>query len=101
MARSSWLYSSTSVELLCTAGLPALYTNILARQDYPAWKNYSYLGLYNLAYMLDDSLMVGIAVVTLGRRRLQETGGRWLKLISGVVIAALGLVMLFKPELLG
>jgi uncharacterized membrane protein HdeD (DUF308 family) len=29
---------------------------------------------------------------------LQETGGRWLKLVSGVVVLALGLVMLLRPE---
>lgn len=86
------------IELLCTAGLPALYTNILHMQKYPEWKNYAYLGLYILAYMLDDSLMVGIVVVTLGRHKLQERGGRWLKLVSGAAIALLGVVMLFRPE---
>jgi hypothetical protein len=62
------------------------------------WKNYAYLGLYNLAYMADDSLMVGIAVSTLSRKRLQEKEGRWLKLVSGVVIALLGVLLLFRPE---
>ncbi len=86
------------IELLCTAGLPALYTQILLYRQYPPWKNYAYLGLYNLAYMADDSLMVAIAVSTLSRKRLQEKEGRWLKLISGVVIALLGYLLLFKPE---
>jgi uncharacterized membrane protein HdeD (DUF308 family) len=67
-------------------------------QDYPAWKNYAYLALYILAYMLDDSIMVGIVIWTLGKRKLQETEGRWLKLLSGAVILALGFVLLFKPE---
>jgi uncharacterized membrane protein HdeD (DUF308 family) len=48
--------------------------------------------------MADDSLMVAIAVSTLSRKRLQEKEGRWLKLISGVVIALLGCLLLFKPE---
>jgi glutaredoxin len=86
------------IELLCTAGLPALYTQILTYRQYPPWKNYAYLGLYNLAYMADDSLMVGIAVSTLSRKRLQEKEGRWLKLLSGVVIALLGVLLLFRPE---
>jgi len=88
------------VELLCTAGLPALYTEILVIQCLPAWQNYAYLLLYIAAYMFDDSIMVGIAVLTLGHRKMQETHGRWLKLLSGVVIAALGLVMIIKPDLL-
>ncbi len=86
------------VEILCTAGLPALYTQILMLQKFPAWKNYLYLGLYNLAYMLDDSVMLTIAVVTLSHRKMQEREGRWLKLISGSVMLGLGLTMVFRPD---
>jgi len=88
------------IELVCTAGLPALYTQVLAQQGLSTGARYGYLVLYNLAYILDDSILVGIAVVTLGRRKLQERGGRWLKLLSGVVIAALGLLLLFAPQAL-
>ncbi|EMI18452.1 putative membrane protein [Rhodopirellula maiorica SM1] len=86
------------IELLCTAGLPALYTQILTLQNFPVWENYLYLGLYILAYMFDDALLVTIVVVTLSHHKLQEREGRWLKLISGIVILLLGLVMLFRPQ---
>jgi len=86
------------VELLCTAGLPALYTQILTLQELPPWMNYLYLGLYILAYMFDDMVLVGVIVATLSHRKLQEREGRWLKLISGLVILLLGLVMLFAPQ---
>jgi glutaredoxin len=85
------------VELLCTAGLPAVYTNVLARQHLPRWQYYAYLGFYQVFYMLDDSIMLGIAIVTLSRRRLQERGGRWLKLLSGIVMLLLGLVLILRP----
>jgi threonine/homoserine/homoserine lactone efflux protein len=64
----------------------------------PAWEYYSYLGLYNLAYIFDDSLMVTIAVVTLSHKKLQERAGRWLKLTSGLVMAGLGGVLLLQPK---
>jgi glutaredoxin len=86
------------VELLCTAGLPAVYTSILSQQGFSAAGRYGYLLLYILAYMFDDALMVAGVVWTLSRLKLQETGGRWLKLVSGGVILLLGLTMLFKPE---
>ena len=86
------------VELLCTAGFPALYTQILTLQQMPSWEYYGYLGLYNLAYIFDDSLMVMIAVVTLSRRKLQERAGRWLKLMSGIVMVGLGGLLLMKPD---
>lgn len=86
------------VELLCTAGLPALYTEILALREFPTWMNYSYLALYIAAYMLDDTILLTIVVATLSHRRLQEREGRWLKFLSGCVILALGAVMIFKPS---
>jgi hypothetical protein len=86
------------VELLCTAGFPALYTQILTLQQMPAWEYYGYLGLYNLAYIFDDSLMVAIAVVTLSRKKLQERAGRWLKLTSGLVMVGLAAVLLLRPN---
>ena len=89
------------VELLCTAGLPALYSQVLTMQQLPAWQEYLYLGLYILAYMFDDTLMVLGVVATLGRPKMQEVHGRWLKLLSGSVILALGLIMLFRPQWLG
>lgn len=86
------------IELLCTAGLPAMYTEILTLHQYSPLVNYLYLGLYIVAYMLDDSLMVGVVVVTMSRKKLQEGQGRWLKLLSGVVILSLGLVMIARPH---
>ncbi len=87
-----------TIELLCTAGFPAVYTQILTMQQLPTWNYYGYLALYNLAYILDDGLMVTIAVVTLSRRKLQERAGRWLKLASGLVMAGLGTILLLAPE---
>jgi uncharacterized membrane protein HdeD (DUF308 family) len=88
------------IELLCTAGLPALYTNILMQQGNSAALRYAYLALYIVAYMFDDSLMLLIVVWTLSKKKLQEGQGRWLKLVSGAAILLLGIVMLFRPELL-
>ena len=89
-----------AVELLCTAGLPALYTQVLAQQGVGSGARYGYLALYNAAYVLDDSIMVAVAVVTLGRRKLQERAGRGLQLLSGTAIVALGLLLLFAPQAL-
>ena len=87
-----------TVELLCTAGIPAIYTRVLTDQALPGWAYYGYLALYNLAYMADDGLMLAIAVVTLSGQKLQERGGRWLKLVSGMVMLVLGLALLLRPE---
>jgi len=85
------------IELVCTAGLPAVYTQILSLQGVDTFGRYAYLGLYNLAYMADDVLMLTIAVVTLSSRRLQERGARGLKFVSGAVMLVLGLVLIVRP----
>lgn len=86
------------VELICTAGLPALYTQILSLKELQLTQYYAYLVLYNIAYILDDALMVTIVVYTLSRKKLQEKQGRWLKLLSGLVVLILGLMLLIKPD---
>ncbi len=85
------------VELLCTAGLPAVYTQVLSAHELSRGGYYAYLALYNLAYVFDDALMVLVAVVTLTRRPLQEKGGRVLKLVGGLVMIALGVLLLLRP----
>jgi hypothetical protein len=87
-------------ELLCTAGLPAIYTAVLSQQGLGTAAYYGYLGLYILAYVADDALMVTIAVAAFGSRRLGEREGRWLKLVSGAVMLLLGAAMILRPELL-
>jgi glutaredoxin len=86
------------IELLCTAGFPAIYTAVLTQQELSPAAHYAYLGLYILGYIADDSLMVATAVIALSSRKLTERAGRWLKLLSGAVMAALGAVMLLRPE---
>jgi hypothetical protein len=84
--------------LLRTAGIPAIYTAVLAQQQLGGPAYYGYLGLYILGYIADDSLMVAMAVTALSSNKLTEGAGRALKLVSGTVMLALGAVMLLRPE---
>jgi hypothetical protein len=85
------------VELLCTAGLPAVYTHVLGTYELDRSAYYGYLLLYVAAYVFDDSLMLAVATVTLSASRLQERAGRALKLISGIAMVGLGLILLLWP----
>ena len=82
------------IELACTAGLPAVYTRILTLHPLSTAEYYAHLALYNVAYVFDDAVMLSVAVVGLGRRKLQERAGRWLKLLSGSVMLVLGVALL-------
>jgi glutaredoxin len=82
------------VELLCTSGFPALYTRILTLRSLSTPTYYAYLALYNVFYMFDDVIVLAIGVITLSQRRLQEKEGRWLKLLSGLVMLGLGVYLI-------
>ena len=86
------------VELLCTAGLPAIYTAVLTQQQLSGAAHHAYLGLYILGYIADDALMVFMAVMALGSGKLSERAGRRLKLVSGVVMLLLGAILLLRPD---
>jgi len=86
------------VEFMCTSGFPALYTRILTLKQLDSMSYYSYLLLYNLAYMFDDVIILAIGVITLSQHRLQEKEGRWLKLISGLVMVGLGIYLIVAPN---
>ena len=82
------------VELMCTSGFTALFTKILTMEQSGGLGYYGYLLLYDLAYMLDDVIVLAIGVITLSQRRLQEKEGRRLKLVSGLVMVGLGIYLL-------
>jgi len=88
------------VEFLCTFGLPMVYTKVLAEQQLPPLSKYGYLALYQAFYMLDDGIMVAIAVITLSSGKMTERYGRALKLICGLMMLALGIVLILDPGLM-
>jgi hypothetical protein len=93
--------AANSYELLCTTGFPLAFTRVLTLNDLPTSTYYSYLLLYNVVYILPLLAIVAVFVWKLGSRKLGEREGRVLKLLSGTMMAGLGLVMLFSPDLLG
>lgn len=86
------------IELVCSAGIPAVYTQVLALTPMPAWQYYGYLLLYNLIYMLDDIALFGVAATTLQLSGIGVRYARASRLIGGVVLAAIGLMLLFRPQ---
>ncbi|MEW5769269.1 MAG: hypothetical protein AB1831_02785 [Pseudomonadota bacterium] len=85
-------------ELLCTAGLPMIYTRLLTLREADTAQHYLYLALYNVVYVLPLLAIVIAFVRTLGAHRLTEREGRLLKLLSGLMMLGLGLLLLVAPQ---
>jgi thiol-disulfide isomerase/thioredoxin len=89
------------IELLCTAGFPAIYARILTLQkDLPVFQYYLYLVFYNVVYVIPLAVIVSVFAWKMGGRKLTEKEGRVLKLVGGVLMLVLGIILLVKPELL-
>ena len=88
------------VELVCSAGLPAIYTQVLSLTPMPKWQYYLYLLFYILIFMLDDLIVFVIAMVGLKAVGIESKYARMSRLVGGIVILLIGLLMLIKPELL-
>jgi len=88
------------IELGCTIGLPAIYTRVLSIQDIGTLPKYLYMALYNVYYVIPLAAIVILFVVTMGKYRFQEKHAKVLKLVSGALMLALGVILVIKPDLL-
>jgi hypothetical protein len=77
-----------------------VYTRLLTLSELSDIQYYSYLALYNLVYVLPLLLIVLVFSFTLGAYKLSQQQGRFLKLLSGLMMLGLGLVMLFAADAL-
>ncbi|OIO54223.1 hypothetical protein AUJ46_03815 [Candidatus Peregrinibacteria bacterium CG1_02_54_53] len=92
--------SVNAIELVCTAGLPAIFTQILAFNEVSALARYGYMALYILLYMIDDVVIFAIAVYTLHATGLTKKYARFTLIFGGFLMYALGALLLFAPEVL-
>lgn len=92
--------AANSYELLCTAGLPMIYTRVLTLNELSNSQYYLYLALYNVIYIIPLLMIVVLFTITLGKKKLTEKEGKILKLLSGSMMTGLGVILLFQPEML-
>ncbi len=86
------------VELICSAGLPAVYTQILTMSNLPTWQYYLYILLYVFFFMLDDLVIFFIAMFTLQLTGITTRYSRISRLVGGILMLAIGLILIFKPS---
>lgn len=92
--------SVNTVELFCTLGLPLVYTNILYSYHFSSLTNYCYIALYNIVYVIPLVIMVLIFAIILKHWKMSEWQGRILKLYAGMLMVALGLILIIYPGFL-
>ncbi len=107
--RSFWLalagivslaFAVNLIELVCSAGLPAIYTSVLSGADLPTWQYYTYILLYMLIFMADDLFVFFVAMFTMKVTGVQTKYARLAHLIGGILMLILGVLLIFAPQLL-
>ncbi len=88
------------LETPCTAGLPLLWTSLLAANDVTTGQAIWLFAVYMAVFLLDELVLFFAAVVTLRATKVQEKHGRVLKLVSGSVMVTLSITMLLFPTAL-
>ena len=87
------------VEAVCSAGIPAVYSQVLAMNELPRWQYYAYISLYILVFMADDLVVFFAAMKTLQITGLSGKYTRASNLIGGALLLCLG-ALLLRPDLL-
>ena len=88
------------LETPCTAGLPLLWTDLLAERDVPVSGAALLFALYLAIFLVDELVIFGAAVATMRATKLQEHHGQALQLIGGMLMLTLAVAMLAAPHLL-
>lgn len=86
------------VELICSAGLPAVYAQVLALSNLAKWQYYLYILLYIFIFMLDDLFVFFVAMTTLKMTGVTTKYSRYSKLIGGILMLIIGTLLILKPS---
>ena len=93
-------FSVNLVELMCSLGFPVIFTNALAMHHLPFWQYYFYILIYVFFYMLDDIVVLVAAGLSMRFLHLNSKYSHYSRLLAGILMLALGIIFIFKPELL-
>jgi len=88
-----------SMEFVCSCAIPAVYTHVLALSKLSRLEHYAYILLYDFFFMLDDLIIFGSAAFAFNT----VIGNRYVaycKLIGGIILTAIGLMLVFTPDVL-
>ena len=86
------------VELACSAGLPMLFSSILAINNIHGFTAFVYTLLYILFFLLDDIIVFVIAMLTLKVSGISNKYSKYSKLIGGILMLIIGVLLIVKPE---
>ncbi|RJX28880.1 MAG: hypothetical protein C4531_11100 [Desulfurivibrio sp.] len=92
-------FAVNSIEFLCSAGIPAIFTHVLAISDADVMQYYACILLYVFCFMLDDLLIFSSAVLAVNSSCGEKYAGLC-KALGGIIMIVLGVLLTFFPDML-
>jgi len=86
------------VELACSAGLPLVFTELLALNDVSSFMKFIYTLVYIAFFLLDDLVVFFIAMITMKVTGISTKYNRYSHLLGGIVMLIIGVLLLLRPE---
>lgn len=90
--------SVNMIELACSLGFPATFTEILAINGVSSAGKIFYLLLYILLYMIDDIIVFVLSMVTLEATGVTNKYSKYTHLVAGIIMILMAVLLIFKPE---
>lgn len=91
-------FSVNIIELACSAGLPMVYTQLLAINDIRGLSAFLYVLLYIVFFLLDDMIIFIAAMKTMEVTGMSTKYSKYSHLIGGILMVVICLLLIFKPE---
>lgn len=85
------------VELACSAGLPIVFTEILALNNVNDTMKFMYTLLYIFFFLIDDLIVFFIAVFTMKTIGISTKYNKYSHLLGGLIMVIVGILLIFKP----
>lgn len=93
-------FSVNIIELACSAGLPLIFTQLLAINKVTGVFAFMYILLYTFFFLFDDLVVFIIALKTMEVTGISTKYSKFSHLIGGILMLIIGILLILKPEIL-
>jgi len=86
------------VELACSAGLPLVFSELLALNHTSNFMKFLYTLVYIFFFLIDDIVVFTIAMFTMKVTGISTKYNKYSHLIGGIIMLLIGILLILKPE---
>jgi hypothetical protein len=86
-------FTVNAVEFVCSAAIPAVFTQVLSLSNLSTFQYYAYILLYDVFFMLDDTIVFGTAAFAL-TSRVGDRYAKYSRPVGATILIILGLLLL-------